>query len=148
MAACTISVGVLALSAVGAVIWRSAARSSERQAFTSASANVTATLGTLLRRDVDFVSTIRALLIMQPHLTPSTFSAWYGTFQGADRQFGGLGGAVVESVPAERLRAFQARRNADRAFRAVVGNPITLAPGASTGHCLVSAAVSVVPSCR
>ncbi len=141
-AAVVLLVGV-AVSLVGATLWRSSVQTHERQTFDATTADVTATLETQLRRDVDFASTLRAVLTMQPHMSPSQFARWFGEMRGEQRLAGGLGATVVEHVPANELKVFLARRNADPAFRAVVGGtpqPLTL-----TGrgpYCLMLATVS------
>ncbi len=135
----------LGLSAGSALMWRSSVRKQERQAFESAASGVTATLGTLLRRDIDFVETLRAVLTMQSHVTATGFETWYRTLNGSQRQVEGIGSAVVSLVPAGQLEAFQARRDADPAFRALLGR--WLAPVARRGearYCLLSAGGELV----
>ena len=123
LAACAVLAVGLALSAVGAVVWRSGEQQRERSALRATASDVTDSLGTLLRRDGDFVSTLNGVLTMQPHLSPTGFNAWYTTLQG--RQVGGVGSAVVQSVPAAQLNGFEARRDADPAFRALMGGWLT-----------------------
>src|ERR1039458_10388611 len=104
----------------------------QRHAFESAPSVVTAPLGTLLRRDTDFVATLRGVLTMQPHLTATGFNTWYETLNGSQRQVGSIGSAVVSVVSAEQLGAFEARRDADPAFRALLGR--WLSPVARRGE--------------
>ncbi len=133
----------LLLSAAAGVLWRSSAARQERQTFRSTAASVSATLGTSLRRDADFVTTMRSLLTMQPALSPSQFNTWYETLQGRSRQVGGLGTAVVNRVPAAQLRGFLARRNRDPAFKSLVG--VTFAVPRHTGeYCLLAAGGAVL----
>src|SRR5271154_3280014 len=134
-----LTVGVAA-SLLCAHLWRSTVRTQQRQAFASSAANVTATLGTLLRRDDDFVATLRGVLTMEPHLTATGFDTWYTTLNGSERQVGGIGRAVVEDVPASQLSAFLARRNADPAFRSLLGRWLLPVPRAGTSnYCLLAA---------
>src|ERR1019366_541330 len=94
-AAVVLLVGV-AVSLVGATLWRSSVQTHERQTFDATTADVTATLETQLRRDVDFDSTLRAVLTMQPHMSPSQFARWFGEMRGEQRLAGGLGATVVK----------------------------------------------------
>jgi diguanylate cyclase (GGDEF)-like protein len=129
----------LALSAAGALLWRSSERKNERQALQATASSVTDTLGTLLRRNEDFVATLRGVVTMEPHLSPTGFDAWYKTLEGRKRQVGSIGSAVVASVPAGQLKAFEARRDSDPAFRALLGqwlSPVKRGPEAR--YCLLS----------
>lgn len=136
----------LALSAACAFMWRSSVRTQQRQTFVSDASGVTATLGTLLRRDVDFVATLRAVLTLQPHMTATSFNSWYRTLTGSQRQVEGIGSAVVSLVPAGQLSAFQARRDADPAFRALLGRWLVQVPhGSEARYCLLAAGGELVP---
>jgi Diguanylate cyclase, GGDEF domain/CHASE domain len=95
------------------------------------------------------VASLRAVLTMRPRLSATSFDEWFSELQGPERQVGGLGTTVVEAVPASRLAAFQARRDVDPAFRALVGGLID--PVARTGrarYCLLSAGGTVRPYSR
>ena len=136
----------LAVSGAAALVWRSTEQSRERQAFASAASNVTATLGTLLRRDADFVATLRAVLTTQPRLTATGFNIWYEALSGKQRQIGSIGSAVVSLVPSSRLRAFETRRDADPAIRSLMGTWLTPVPrGDQPRYCLFSAGGALVP---
>jgi diguanylate cyclase (GGDEF)-like protein len=144
--ACAVLLAGLAISAAGALLWRSSERQHGRQTLQATASSVTDTLGTLLRRNEDFVATLRAVVTMQPHVTATGFNAWYATLQGRERQVGSVGSAVVASVPAARLTAFEARRDADPAFRALLG--AWLAPvkrGPQARYCLVSEGGRLAP---
>ena len=137
--ACAVLLVGLAISAAGALLWRSSEHQYEQQALQATASNVTGTLGTLLRRTQDFVSTLRGVATMQPHLNATGFNAWYGTLQGRDRQVGSIGSAVVALVPAAQLNAFEARRDADPAFRALLGRWLTpIKRGPETRYCVLS----------
>jgi diguanylate cyclase (GGDEF)-like protein len=100
----------------------------------------------LLCGDADFVGTLRAVLTMQPRMSDSRFQAWFGELEGKERLAGGVGATVVERVPRAQLAAFQARRDAEPDFRAVVGGT-PVAPVAAAGrasYCLLSASVSIL----
>jgi diguanylate cyclase (GGDEF)-like protein len=144
--ACSILIVGLAASLSSALLWRSSVKAHDRQEFQTSSTDVSETLETLLQRDADFVATLRAVLTMQPRLSASGFDQWFAQLQGKQRQVGGLGTTVVEAVPAAQLAAFQARRAADPAFRALAAG--ALAPVALSGrptYCLLSAGGTVHP---
>jgi len=138
-------VGV-ALSATAGLLWRASERRHEREAFGSTASNVTATLGTLLRRDADFVATLRTVLSLEPRLTPTGFAHWYLRLQGGQREVGGIGSAVVASIPAAQLSAFETRRDRDPMFRALLGK--WLAPvrrGHQARYCLLASGGAIMP---
>jgi diguanylate cyclase (GGDEF)-like protein len=146
LVALAVLVGGVALSATSALLWRSSGVRRSRQAFQATSTNIAVSLGTLLRRDTDFVSTLRTVLSMRPNLTATGFDLWYRRLQGGDRQVGGVGSAVVANVPAEQLSAFEARRDADPVFRALLGK--WLVPVKRSGeprYCLFSAGGAIIP---
>ncbi len=120
------------MSLVGALLWSASERRSRRDEFESTSANVTATLGTLLRRDTDFVATLRGVLTMHPRMTPTLYSTWYSTLQGSTRQPGGIGSAVLSPIPASQLSSFERSRNADPEFRRLIGPWLKRIPAAAS----------------
>jgi hypothetical protein len=141
-------VGV-AVSVAGGLLWRSSVEAHDRQNFQVASTDVSETLETLLNRDADFVTSLRAVLTMRPHLSATSFDEWFSELQGRQRQVGGLGTTVVEAVPAARLAAFQARRDADPAFHALVAGVVDpVARTGRTSYCLLSAGGTVTPYSR
>jgi diguanylate cyclase (GGDEF)-like protein len=145
-AAFAVLVTGLSVSAACAVAWRASESRRERQGFQMTASNVTATLGTLLRRDTDFVGTLRAVLSIQPHLTDSGFNAYYSALAGEKRQVGALGSAVVSVVPASQESVFEARRDADPTFRALLGSWLKRVPlGHQPRFCLFSAGNDLVP---
>src|SRR6202034_934470 len=147
--ACSIlTVGLMA-SLGSALLWRSSVKAHDRQQFQTSSTDVNETVETLLRRDADFVTTLRAVLTMQPHLSATRFDQWFSQLQGRQREMSGLGTTVVEVVPAAELAAFQARRAANPAFRAFVGGSVVpFAPSGHARYCLLSAGGTVTPYTR
>jgi diguanylate cyclase (GGDEF)-like protein len=140
LAAGAILVLGIAASLAGALLWRSSVHAREKATFETAATNVSGRLEIQLRRDTDFVKAIRAVLTMQPDLSASGFDQWFGQLEDRQAQPSGFGALVVKSVPAAKLASFQAQRNADPAFRAVVGGRVE--PVATTGrarYCLLSA---------
>jgi diguanylate cyclase (GGDEF)-like protein len=147
--ACSILTVGLVASLGSALLWRSSVKAHDRQQFQTSSTDVNETVETLLRRDADFVTTLRGVLTMQPHLSATRFDQWFSQLQGRQREESGLGTTVVETVPAAELAAFQARRAADPAFRAFVGGTVVpFAPGERARYCLLSAGGTVTPYTR
>jgi len=144
--ACAVLAAGLAASIVAALAWRSSVRVQEREAFHEQATDASRTAELLLSRDAAFVQTLRVVLTLQPHMSASRFERWYAELQGKVQQVGGLGTTVVERVPASRLAAFRARRDADPAFRAFVGGTVTPAPPSGRAeYCLLSAGGTVTP---
>jgi diguanylate cyclase (GGDEF)-like protein len=138
-------VGV-AISLGSGLLVRSNARSHDRQSFQVASTDVSETLETLLSRDADFVTSLRAALTMRPHLSAASFQLWFSQLHGKQRQLDGLGTTVVETVPASRLTTFQARRDRDPAFRRLVaGTPAPVARSTRSRYCLLSSGWTLRP---
>ena len=143
--ACLILALGLAVSIGGAFLWRSSERARERQTFQTAATDVSETMETLLRRDTDFVATLRAVLTMQPRLSASGFRRWFTVLEGHQRQLGGLGTPVIKLVPAANLAAFQARRDHDPVFRSLVGGKVApLTADGRAHYCLFSAGRSIL----
>ena len=146
LVACAVLLAGLTLSAAGALLWRSSERQDQRQASRATASDVTDTLGTLLRRNADFVATLRGVLTMQPHLSATGFNTWYTTLQGRQRQVGSIGSAVVASVPAAKLTTFESGRDADPAFRALLGRWLSpVKRGREGRYCLLSEGGELVP---
>jgi diguanylate cyclase (GGDEF)-like protein len=147
--ACAVLVVGVSLSLGGGLLWRSNIRAHDKQNFQAGSTDVSETLETLLRRDADFVASVRAVLTMQPHLSATRFDQWFLELQGKQRQVGGLGTTVVEAVPAGKLAAFLTKRDADQAFRRLVANVLhPFKRSAQTRYCLLSAGGTVTPYSR
>jgi diguanylate cyclase (GGDEF)-like protein len=133
-----LAVGI-AVSLTGALLWHASLHNRERQAFQTTATDVTETLEMHLRRDSEFVATLRGVLTMQPGLSASGFGEWLTQVEGG-RLVGGLGTLAVESVPSSRLASFQARRNSDPAFRRLVGGLLVpVRPAGRARYCLLSA---------
>ena len=147
--ACSLLIVGMVASLSSALLWRSSVKAHDRQQFQTSSTDVNETAETLLRRDADFVTTLRGVLTMQPHLSATRFDQWFSQLQGRQREMSGLGTTVVEVVPAAELAAFQARRAADPAFRAFVGGSVVpFAPNRHARYCLLSAGGTVTPYTR
>jgi diguanylate cyclase (GGDEF)-like protein len=136
----------LGASLAGALLWRATLRTHDRQGFRVSATDMRETLEPLLRRNADFVATLRTVLTMQPHMSATRFDQWFDQLEGTQQQTGGLGTTVVEAVPAARLEAFQARRNADPEFRALVlGKLVPVPRSGRTRYCLLSAGGTATP---
>jgi diguanylate cyclase (GGDEF)-like protein len=136
----------LVLSVASALFWRASVHDQERQSFQVAATDVSETLEMQLRRDTEFVTTLRAVLTMQPGLSASGFREWFRQIEGPERGIGGLGTLVVRPVARGALGGFLAARNADPAFRTLVGGrvqPVT--PAGRARYCLLAAGAGSVP---
>jgi diguanylate cyclase (GGDEF)-like protein len=71
----TLALGI-AGSLTGASLWRSSVRAQNRQIFDTAAADVSATLGQLLRGDVRTVEMLRAAYRMEPRMSDVRFAKW------------------------------------------------------------------------
>jgi diguanylate cyclase (GGDEF)-like protein len=146
-----IVVGVLltgiGLSGVGALMRQATVRNSERQSFQLTATSVTATLSTLLGRDTDFVGSLRALLSVHPSVSATGFADYYNEVAGQQRQIGAVGSAVVSLVSARDLPTFEARRDADPTFQAILGRwLVPVQRGAQKRrYCLLSAGRDLIP---
>ncbi|HTC59905.1 MAG TPA: EAL domain-containing protein [Solirubrobacteraceae bacterium] len=130
----------LAVSLGSAQLWRSNVRTHEKQTFQTTATDVSETLEMQLRRDTDFLTTLRTVVAMQPRVSAGRFNEWFNGLEGRRRQVGGLGTLLVRSVPAGALAAFQARRDAEPAFRALVGRRVEPVVADGRGrYCLLSA---------
>ena len=81
---CTILVLGLAFSFGGALLWRSSVRAHDKQTFQTAATDVAATTETQLRRDTDFVATLRTLLTREPGLGATGFARWFTDLEGLE----------------------------------------------------------------
>jgi diguanylate cyclase (GGDEF)-like protein len=146
LAAGVILLAGLAISVSAALVRRSNVRLAERQSFRATAADMKATVAVGLRRDTDFLTTLRSLMTMQPHMTAAQFGTWYEELNGRSSQVGGLVTASVSVVSARELAAFQARRMADPALRRLAqGSGAITPPGARKRYCLLSAIISRLP---
>jgi diguanylate cyclase (GGDEF)-like protein len=140
VAVCAIVLLGVAGSLTAALLWRSSVHEREKQTFQTSAANVSGKLETVLRRDTDFVRSVRAVLTMQPNLTASGLNGWLGLLEDRQAQPLGFGATVTRSVPAAQLASFLAKRNSDPGFRALVGGQIEpFTPTGRARYCLLSA---------
>jgi diguanylate cyclase (GGDEF)-like protein len=130
------------VSVAGGLWWRSSVQGEHTRAFERTASDVSTTLAAMLRRDADFVTTLRAIMSVQPQMSASRFDRWFAELNGYERQVGGLGTSIIARVPPGELSSFLARRDADPAFRALIGGrpERVLVEGAPT--CLLVAGVS------
>jgi diguanylate cyclase (GGDEF)-like protein len=130
-------------SVTGAALWRSVARTHEKQAFATTATNVSSTLATLIRSNVGVVETLRSDFQMEPGMSPTRFMRWTKELEGFQTMARSADLSLIESVPSASLRRFVASRNADPAFRRLAGGwiiPVTR--DGDRRYCLVSAGSS------
>jgi diguanylate cyclase (GGDEF)-like protein len=143
LVACAILVLGLAGSSVAALLWRASVRTHERESFRTSAANVSGTLETSLRRDTDFVRSVRAVLEMEPNVSASRLDTWFDHLEDRAAQPAGFGATVTRAVPATQLAGFLARRDADPAFARFVGGRVEpFLPTGRSVYCLLSAGSS------
>jgi diguanylate cyclase (GGDEF)-like protein len=138
----TLLIGLIG-SVTGAALWRSSARTHEKQAFATTAGNVSSTLATLIRSNVGVVETLRSDFQMEPGMSPTRFERWAKALEGFQPLARSADLSLIESVPRANLRTFLASRDADPAFRRLAGGwiiPVT-ANGARR-YCLVAAGSS------
>jgi diguanylate cyclase (GGDEF)-like protein len=131
------------VSLAGGLWWRSSVQGEHRRAFERTASDVTTTFGAMLRRDADFVTTLRAIMSMQPHMSALQFDQWFVALNGRERQVGSLGTSIISRVPARELSRFLALRDADPAFRDLIGGAPERVLTHGAPDCLLSAGVSV-----
>jgi diguanylate cyclase (GGDEF)-like protein len=131
------------VSVAGGLWWRSSVQGARTRAFERTASDVTTTLGAMLRRDADFVTTLRAIMAMRPQMSASHFDRWFAALNGRERQVGGLGTSIIARVPAGELSSFLARRDADPAFRAFIGGAPERVHDREGSACLLAAGVSL-----
>ena len=131
------------VSLAGGVWWRASVRKEDRRSFQATAADVTATLGTMLRREVDFVSSLGATMTMQPGISPTRFRQWFTELDGRRRQVGSIGTSVITRVPTSKLGSFERRRDHDPAFREFVRGTSAPLHTARRSICLLSAGISL-----
>jgi diguanylate cyclase (GGDEF)-like protein len=144
-AAIAIVVLGVAGSLAAALLWSASVHTRERQTFQTSAADVSGTLETQLRRDTDFVRSVRSVLALQPNLSASGFQKSLALLEEEREQPAGYGALIVRAIPASQLGSFQARRNADPAFRKLVGGqPEPVAADGSSRYCLLAAGTANV----
>ncbi len=99
-AACTVLIVGTAVSVAISVLWYDNQNSAKRQTFVATTGDVSTALGTELRREADFVSTLRAVFTMEPRVGSSRFESWFDALQGRARLSGTLGTVVIRRSPA------------------------------------------------
>jgi len=134
----TVLVVAVVVSAVGALVWRSAVRDQERRSLAATTDSVVAALDTALRRDVDFMHTLRATISTEPEMTNTEFEHWIGTVGATTRYPGGVGYVFIEKVSAQDLPEFAGALLADPP--GTTGDPRSFSvdpPGARATYCLI-----------
>jgi diguanylate cyclase (GGDEF)-like protein len=138
----TLLIGVAGSVSV-AVLWHSSVRAQNRQTFQTAATNVSATLATLLRRNIAVVEALRAAVQMEPTMGATRFAQWANGLGNIDAQGSHPDVMLIDSVPAARLTRFQAHRDADPAFRRIVADNFTpITPSGHSRYCVLAGAIA------
>jgi diguanylate cyclase (GGDEF)-like protein len=133
---------LLILSVIGSVAaafgWRSGVHTQDRRAFEASSADIVASMSSALRRDADFIATVRSTVEIRPGITNSEFAEWLDLSGTRKRYPDGFGYSYIARVPHSGLAAFKARSLADPFPRAsiVAGNSVA-PPGVRPYYCLI-----------
>jgi diguanylate cyclase (GGDEF)-like protein len=140
---------LLVLCVVGSVTAafgrRAAARTQDRSAFEVASADIVASMSSALRRDTDFVATLRSTLVTRPGMKNAELAQWLSVAEATERYPGGTGFAYIARVPYSGLAAFEAQMLADPPPNANSARPAQLAPGGVRKHYCIIKLVGGVP---
>ena len=133
----------LLTSGVAALYHLSNLHHANRAEFQVTANDVSATLATGLKRDVDVVATLRAIASFEPYLTTPAFQQWHDEIGRNEQHVGQFGTAIIKLVPANRLSSFARRFEADPALHALTGGSFRVVPaGARPRYCLISAWLS------
>ncbi len=138
LACCAVLLVGVGVSVAGALEWRAEQERRAQQQFRSTAHDVTAAVAALLSRDVEFITTVRTVLTMEPGVSESRFHDWYRRLQQGNLQNIDFGTAVVESIPASSLSRFLARRRADPWMRAYFHAFVAVPRVGRAQYCLIA----------
>ena len=126
------------VSVTAAMAQRSSVRAEAQRSFRATSTDVAAAMASALRRDTDFISTMRSTLALQPHMTNAQFARWLHSTQALQRYPGGIGYAFTANVRAAELESFAARVVADPPPSSPAGSRFALVPpGPRSYYCIL-----------
>ena len=134
----------LLVSGVAALYRLSNLHHANRAEFQVTANDVSATLATGLKRDVDVVATLRAIASLEPDLTTPAFQQWHNEIGRATSSMSANSARRSSSVvPANRLSSFARRFEADPVLHALTGGTFRVVPaGARPRYCLIAAWLS------
>jgi diguanylate cyclase (GGDEF)-like protein len=137
VASWTLLVICAAVSVLGAFAWRRSVQRTVAQSFTSDASNLGASLATALRRDMDFMATLRGAVAADPEMDGASYARLMSSISPAQRYPGGLGYAYFQRVRAADLPAFASRVLADPPQGFLISRPYTVTPpGDRLYYCL------------
>jgi diguanylate cyclase (GGDEF)-like protein len=132
-----LAVGLLASTVVGAA-WGSATKSSANNSAAATADSAKARLSQSLQDDFDVAGTIGTLITVNPGLTNSQLSQWFGVDGGKAQHPDILGIGYIENVSPGQLQGFAATVAADPPFGLSSGAGFNLTPpGARSHYCLL-----------
>jgi diguanylate cyclase (GGDEF)-like protein len=132
----------LAASTLLAVEWRSNALNANRKSFSSMVADLSGALDSKLDTSIGLTRTMRAIATMEPNAGETRFLRWHQQLQSGAAAPQDVVAALIQTVPASHLSAFQRQANADAEFRALLGGWSHVVPaGRRPVYCLTRAAV-------
>jgi len=134
-------------SIVAATTRRAAVRTEAQDSFEATAQDIGASMASALRRDTDFVATLRATIASRPEMTNAEFGRWMASVAARTRYPGSLGFVYIAHVPASRLTAFKALLLADPPPTAAPARRVTISPpGRRASYCLIRFGVSYEPA--
>ena len=134
-----LAVGLLA-SIVAGTAWSGSTRNSAESSAAATAATARAGLSQSLQGDADVAGTVGTLVTVNPGLTNSQLSQWYGIDGGKAQHPDILGIGYVENVAPNQLASFEAATEADPPFGLTQGAPGGFElnpPGARSHYCLL-----------
>jgi diguanylate cyclase (GGDEF)-like protein len=125
-------------SVAAASAWRSTVREQDRREFAATATDVASSMASALRRDTDFLATLRATLETRPGMDNAQFARWLDRVGAMTRFPGGYGYVFAQNVPAARLDAFRREVLADPPPATISTTDFQLIPpGVRDSYCLI-----------
>jgi diguanylate cyclase (GGDEF)-like protein len=138
LATALIAVVGIGASLALALAWRSNIRNRDDQVFRTSAANLTATLGSTLDRDLDLTRTMSAIVSMNPRIDESQLLSWSRQLRLGPRSAGGQLIFFVREIPRRELGEYLRVAERDPAFRRLTNGQSQVVPaGARSHYCLV-----------
>jgi len=128
----------VAAAFAAAFAWRSSVRADHRHQAEATTAAVAASMASALRRDTDFMASLRATVATRPRMTNSEFLRWIAEVGAQKRYPGGLGFVFTAYVPRRELAAYEKTVLADPPLAAAPTGRLTVLPaGRRSAYCLL-----------
>jgi diguanylate cyclase (GGDEF)-like protein len=134
----------VALTVLGAALWRDRVRDQAERSFGAQAASVGSTVTTALRRLDDLTVAARTLIASDPELTNAELANWYRSVDARRRYPGTLGFGFLQLVPAAQLPRYvsQVRSDPIPGMPPLRGALQLTPPGARPSYCLIRLGVA------